>query len=381
MTEYRILIVDDEAPMLRTVERILGGDHEVLAVPSPETAIVLAPDFKPHVAVIDVRMAGMDGFQLMNMLKQLDQDVQVILMTGSAYDIDDQLIRAIREKAFYYITKPFDREVLRTLVQRCLELRTLEDANRRHVRHLEGQLAEARAFQMTMLPAREASLEGFDINAAYLPCEELGGDLYDYASASPDTVSVVIADVAGHGASAAMLTGIVKSAFHASLEEGYHPSAVVKRVEEGIRPFRSDRFITMLCASISISDGTMTYINAGHFGGTLANAGEAPQSLDSTGPLISPALPIMTWEVETVAWRSNTRLLLYTDGIPETECEGELFQSERIHKIIEDIPSGGPELLSAILSGADSFARGCPPVDDRTLITVHYGGKSELQTS
>ena len=216
MTPYRILIVDDEPPMLRTVERILSGDHEVLGVPSPETAIVLAPDFKPHVAVIDVRMPGMDGFALMNMLKQLDQDIHVILMTGSAYDIDDQLIRAIREKAFYYITKPFDREVLRTLVQRCLELRNLEDENRRHVRHLEGQLSEARAFQMTMLPPPKARLAGFDIHAAYFPCEAIGGDLYDYASAAEDSVAVVIADVAGHGASAAMLTGIVKSAFHAS---------------------------------------------------------------------------------------------------------------------------------------------------------------------
>ena len=373
MSEYRILIVDDEAPMLRTVERILTGDHEVLGVPSPETALVLAPDFKPHVAVIDVRMPGMDGFELMNGLKRFDEDVQVILMTGSAYDIDDQLIRAIREKAFYYITKPFDREVLRTLVQRCLELRGLEDANRRHMRHLEGQLAEARAFQMTMLPAEEARLEGFDIHAAYSPCAELGGDLYDYASAGPDTVAVVIADVAGHGASAAMLTGIVKSAFHASRGDGYHPCAVVKRVEEGVRPFRSDRFITMLCACISVSEAAITYINAGHMGGVVAAPNQPPQPLGSNGPLISPALPLQDWQPETAVWTPDTRLLLYTDGIPETQHDNKLFEEDRIYDILQRMPGGRADLLSAILDEADRFAEGRPPTDDRTLLTVRYG--------
>ena len=44
-------------------------------------------------------------------------------MTGSVDDLDEKLVRAIRSPAFYFIQKPFDRDVLRTLVERCVELR------------------------------------------------------------------------------------------------------------------------------------------------------------------------------------------------------------------------------------------------------------------
>jgi len=118
MTPARILVVDDEPAMLRSVERILSDEYEVRSSTSPVEALEIARDFKPHLAVVDIRMETMDGFKLMNALKRMDEDVQVILMTGSVFDVDQKLIRAIREKAFYALNKPFDREVLRTLVDR-----------------------------------------------------------------------------------------------------------------------------------------------------------------------------------------------------------------------------------------------------------------------
>ena len=118
----------------------------------------------------------------------------------------------------------------------------------------------------------------------------------------------------------------------------------------------------------------MTYINAGHVGGVLAATDQPPQPLGSTGPLISPALPPQDWQTATAAWTPGARLLLYTDGIPETQHEGELFEEARIHDILQRIPTGRTELLSAILDEADRFAEGRPPDDDRTLLTVGYDG-------
>ena len=96
-TPARILIVDDEPAMLRTVERILEVEHRVRGSAVPAEALELAKSFRPHLAILDIRMADMDGFELMNALKQLDPQMRVILMTGSAYGTDDKLIRAIRE--------------------------------------------------------------------------------------------------------------------------------------------------------------------------------------------------------------------------------------------------------------------------------------------
>jgi sigma-B regulation protein RsbU (phosphoserine phosphatase) len=370
MTSARILVVDDDSAMLRSVERILAGEHEVVSSASPAEALEIARDFKPHLAIVDIRMEGMDGFEVMNALKRLDDDIDVILMTGSVYDVDQKLIRAIREKAFYYINKPFDRDVLRTLVSRCLELRTIEDANRKHIAHLENQLAEVRAFQQSMLPAVRASIGGFRIFASHRPSVELAGDLYDYAGAGRGRVALLVADVVGHGASAAMLTGIVKSAFHSSHTDGYDPMAVVRRVADGIAPFEADRFVTLLSVRVSTEARVLEYVNAGHDGGLVVRPGGAPVSLEATGPLISPALRDLRWERDSVDWHSGSSVLLYTDGIPEASQDDEFFGSERIRSIVTSTPTACPELLSAILRAVDRFIGGGPPADDMTLLAV-----------
>ena len=370
MTSARILVVDDDAAMLRSVERILAGEHEVLSCVSPAEALEAAGDFKPHVAIVDIRMDKMDGFELMNALKQLDHDIDVILMTGSVYDIDQKLIRAIREKAFYYINKPFDREVLRTLVSRCLELRAAAEANRKHVAHLENQLAEVRAFQQSMLPAAEASIGGFRVFAAHLPSVELAGDLYDYAAVGEGGVALVVADVVGHGASAAMLTGIVKSAFHCSYADGYDPLAVVRRVSDGIAPFGADRFVTLLSVRVCLADGTLEYVNAGHDGGFVVRAGSEPVGLGPTGVLVSPALRGLQWERASMSWHPDSTVLLYTDGIPEACEDDEFFGVDRVRAIAEATAGACPELLRTILQEVGRFTKGRPPADDMTLLAM-----------
>jgi phosphoserine phosphatase RsbU/P len=186
MNPARILVVDDEAGMLRAVERILSGTHDVVTSRSSVEAITLAGRFDPELAILDVRMPELDGFELMARLHAEKADLDVILMTGSVDDLDEKLVRAIRGEAFYFIQKPFDREVLQTLVDRCLELRWRRDERRRHLRRLETELGEARAFQQALLPARESVVGPLAIWCRYAPCSELGGDLYDYPAGHQD---------------------------------------------------------------------------------------------------------------------------------------------------------------------------------------------------
>jgi sigma-B regulation protein RsbU (phosphoserine phosphatase) len=370
MRQGRILVVDDEPAMLRSMERILEGDHTVVSHTSPTEALETAARFKPDLAIVDIRMAGMDGFELMNELKKIDEAIQVILMTGSVFDLDQKLIRAIREKAFYYINKPFDREVLRALVNRCLEYKTAEEENRKYVSHLETQLSEVRAFQGSMLPASEATIEGFRIFAAHQPSVELAGDLYDYTRAGKGRVALLVADVVGHGASAAMLTGIVKAAFHSSHSDDYDPLAVVERVAAGMSTFDADRFVTLLCARVSIPDKAFEYVNAGHEGGLISTRGTPPKEIAATGPLVSGALRNVGWARETVPWSHDSLVLLYTDGIPEASEQDEFFGTARIHSIVESSKRAGPELLSAILDDVRKFSKGRPPDDDMTLLAI-----------
>ncbi len=131
MRPARILVVDDEPGMLRAVDRVLSKDHHVVGTRLSRDALSVASEFHPELAIVDVRMPDLDGFELMALLKARFSGLDVILMTGSVDDLDEKLIRAIRSPAFYFIQKPFDREVLRTLVERCLELRWRREEHRR----------------------------------------------------------------------------------------------------------------------------------------------------------------------------------------------------------------------------------------------------------
>jgi sigma-B regulation protein RsbU (phosphoserine phosphatase) len=384
VTRARVLVVDDEPSMLHAAKRVLSGQYDVAVARGPREALELLPTFKPDLGILDIRMPDMDGFELMGRLKALRPDLDLIVMTGSVTEADAKLIRAIREKAFYFIQKPFDREVLLTLVGRCLELRRLTEENRRHVARLEGELKEARAFQKSLLPAGEGRIEEMRIQACCVPCNELGGDFFDYAPAGKGRATVLVADVSGHGAAAAMLTGIVKAAFHSANAEEYEPAAVIGRIASGMRTMADNMMVTAICARItpatSRTEGIIEFVNAGHPPGVLWNApgasgrtdADAPSLLKSNGPLISPAFPRVTWKSRTLPIARGARLLLYSDGIVEAQGEDEEFGLTRLLDLCRE---RGPAAITpaGILEGLAVFAAGRPAADDMTLLLSDIG--------
>jgi phosphoserine phosphatase RsbU/P len=369
MRPARILVVDDEPGMLRAIERGLGPIHHLSVSGSSRDALALASAVDPQIAILDIRMPELDGFELMARLKSQHPEIDVILMTGSVDDQDEKLMRAIRGAAFYFIQKPFDRDVLRTLVDRCLELQYQREENRRHVMRLEREMAGARAFQQSLLPPRAAVLNAIRVACRQTQSSEVGGDLYDYASDGSGRTALLVADVAGHGAPAAMLTAVVKSAFRACEPDDYDPLAVTERVRAGIAPFGFERFVTLVVARVSASDGLLTYVNAGHPAGLLWNGGGRRDRLATTGPLLSPALGGARWEAATVSVASGDQLLLYTDGVLDALYRGEPSES-CVLATIEKHPANGEALLDAILEEITRHGGGLPPHDDVTLLTA-----------
>jgi sigma-B regulation protein RsbU (phosphoserine phosphatase) len=380
MTRARILVVDDEPAMLRSVARILEGTYDVASAPSPSEAIALIAAFKPDLAIVDVRMPEMDGFELMARLKAVRPDLDLILMTGST-ETESKLVRAIRERAFYFIQKPFDREVLLTLVARCLELRKLAEENRRHVGRLEGELREARTFQKSLLPPEESKVEGLAIAARYLPCSELGGDFYDYASAGRGRTTVLIADVSGHGASAAMLTGIVKAAFRSAQTDAYEPSAVIGRISASLRDLADHMMVTAFCARFTREERMVEYVNAGHPPGILIRDDGEHVLLASTGPLISPVFPNPVFEQKTMRLGAAQSLLLYTDGIVEAQADSQEFGLPALLALVdrrearEARETRESHLLDAILAAVRAHLGPRPAADDMTLLAAKWAAE------
>jgi sigma-B regulation protein RsbU (phosphoserine phosphatase) len=366
----RILVVDDEFGMVRAVERVLAGSHEVVGSHSSAEALALASGFDPDLIILDVRMPDIDGFELMTRLKADHPSVDIIVMTGSLDDLDQKLIRAIRGRAFYFIQKPFDREVLQTLVERCLELRWRRIESRRHVERLERELGEARAFQHGLLPLPDMTIDRLTVSCRYVSCAELGGDLCDYVSIGAGRVALLVADVMGHGVSAAMLTGVVKSAFRASSPDGYEPRAIVHRLWNNMNAFGSERFVTMIAAVVSLDDRRVDYVNAGHPPGLIVAGSRHVAQLASTGPLVSPAFRHSRWEQRSVTFNPGDLLFLYTDGFSDALAGPDDDGGEVIVRLLQQHSNRDGPVVDSVLGRVRDQFGGLPQPDDVTVLSA-----------
>lgn len=370
MKSEKILIVDDEPGMLRAAERVLSDTYLVRTAARPSEALDVVQTFAPDLVVCDIRMPEMDGFELVNALRERSPGIDVIFMTGSSAEPEAALVRAIRHQAFFFVQKPFDRQVLLTLVERCMELRRLRLAQRAHTARLERELAAARAVQHALLPAPDALVGGLHISARLQTCQELGGDLFDYATIADNGVAFILADACGHGASAALLTMIVKSAFRAALPEGGRPVDVIERLVDGVAHFGSATFVTAICGRIV--DGECEYVNAGHPAALLrtGHAGDA-QPLDSTGPIASPAFSPGEWPARQTAFPIGSLLLAYTDGLMEVPRRSPTQIFEHLRAL-----SAGRDAVAAVNAVHEAAIRdlqGAPTADDIALLAVSRG--------
>lgn len=106
----KILLVDDEPNILQFLELGLRNEgFEVRSAQDGMSAIALMKDFQPHVAILDVMMPGMDGFEVCRMIKKTE-NVAVIMLTAKD-EVDDR-VKGLKLGADDYMVKPFSFEEL-----------------------------------------------------------------------------------------------------------------------------------------------------------------------------------------------------------------------------------------------------------------------------
>lgn len=129
--DYRILVVDDEESLRDIMTQVLSeAGYEVTALESGEKALEAFQKNPYPLVITDIRMQGMSGIQLIQEIKQLQPDTQVIIMTSHASL--DTAIMAIQSGAYDYLMKPFeDLQLISAVVQRAVEKAILIEEKRR----------------------------------------------------------------------------------------------------------------------------------------------------------------------------------------------------------------------------------------------------------
>ena len=153
----RLLVVDDEPLVLEIVERFAKQQgFEVAFRSSGREALACLPDVKPDVALVDLRMPGLTGIDVLKAIRTADPRCQVILMTGDA--TVDTAIEAVKSGALDYLSKPLDFERLRE------RLVTVREEIERRGRLLQIDADVARRFEFHGMIGRSPTMqELFDL--------------------------------------------------------------------------------------------------------------------------------------------------------------------------------------------------------------------------
>lgn len=123
--KFTLLVVDDEEGPRQSLRMVFRNDFHVQAVESGEKALAYARENLVHVAILDIRMSGSTGIEVLQGLKQIDSRIEVIMLT--AYETIETARQALRLGACDYLSKPFDLSTIREAAARAFHLRKIAD--------------------------------------------------------------------------------------------------------------------------------------------------------------------------------------------------------------------------------------------------------------
>src|SRR5579872_2332436 len=136
-TKGKILIVDDELVVRDSLGKWFTSEgYAARPVGGAREALEVIQQAEFDIALIDIKMPGMDGMELQARLKEADPELTVVIMTG--YASVDTAVQALKRGAYDYITKPVDPDELSHLVANALE----HQRTRREVVRLRENLQE-----------------------------------------------------------------------------------------------------------------------------------------------------------------------------------------------------------------------------------------------
>ena len=231
---------------------------------------------------------------------------------------------------------------------------------------MERDLRRAEIFQKSLLPKSIPDLHGFSLAAMYLPGNAVGGDLYDVIQIDENHVALLIADSAGHGASAAMLSVLFKLRLESpNIREFLHPSGLFTRVNQ---TFVEDLaapgvFVTALLLVINLRTRDITMSSAGHPPLLLVRKNGEIASITRSGPGLGISLNA-TYEDRHFSLVAGDQLLLYTDGLFDVG-ENEPPDLDALAQVLLRADSSKPMLEQLFELGSGSVQ-----LEDRDDVTL-----------
>jgi serine phosphatase RsbU (regulator of sigma subunit) len=385
-----ILIVDDKQTNVRLLEGMLriAGYTSVGSTTDPNRVCELHRKNHYSLILLDLQMPGMDGFQVMRGLKEIEGDgyVPVLVITAQP----SHKLHAFEAGAKDFVSKPFDLAELRARVHNILEVRLLHLEARNYVRELETsrevirlqtlaeqkrndqELALAQQTQESLLPSVLPNFKNYRIHAFNSPTRYVGGDFYDFLQLASGEWMGVLADVSGKGIPAALLSSMVLGALSIEFHSGNEPQEVLNRVNRLLcEKSLPDQFVTLFLFVLT-PNGLGHFISAGHNPAYMFRAATGTIEKLIADAYLLGIFDFATYQPRPLHLDKGDILLVYSDGLTDAQNQSEqMFGEQRLLEIIRrEAPSGSLTLEQGILKSIEEFTQGMLQTDDITFLIV-----------
>jgi phosphoserine phosphatase RsbU/P len=250
----------------------------------------------------------------------------------------------------------------------------------RQERRLERDLALARELQMRLLPQANPRLAHLDVSAKFVPARGIGGDLYDFIPYSLSRLGIVIGDVSGKGAPAAiyaaLVSGILRS--HAPIEPG--PAEMLSAVNLSLAERRIEaQFVSLIYAVWDDGRQTLSVANSGLPRPLYVHRGKN-ETIEAIG------LPLglfdeADYDELSFRMKPGDLFVFFSDGILDARNRaGEMFGRERVETVVASCTEQSADcVVQSLFNAVAEHAAGVETFDDQTVVAIRV--KHSTQTS
>jgi phosphoserine phosphatase RsbU/P len=248
---------------------------------------------------------------------------------------------------------------------------------RRRAEESRHELEIAKSIVLSLLPSAPMNLPTLELAGVCAPASHVGGDYFDFF-AMANAIDVVIADVSGHSVGAALIMVEVRSTLRAETRKVVGaprgPAAILHDLNDLLFDDldKAELFITMFYLNYCPDSRVLKYANAGHNWALLLRRGEASCApLDAEG-LVLGVRQDVAFEERSVTLATGDKLLVYTDGITETQnVEGTFFGTDRLCESFAAYRELSPEAtVEKLLAEVRAFRGDAPLHDDISMVVV-----------
>jgi sigma-B regulation protein RsbU (phosphoserine phosphatase) len=391
----RILITHGSQDTASQLEKVLAAAGcEIFRAENLEAASHLLHQH-PDLLLLDMQLAkNAPATQLNSLATQLEL-AETFCLRLCSDDTEHSQLQKLTPFACGTISPPGTKEQILEQVHNLLRIKQAE-AERNHAQErlllhqmeVEEGLRSAAQIQHALLPNRVSSTAAFDFAWQFIPCETVGGDLFNVLPLSEDTLMAYMLDVSGHGVPSAMVTVSV----HQSLsdrtgqlvkqpldQKPYFrictPAEVLTALDQEYPYERFEKFFTMTYLLLEPETGKVRYCNGGHPPPLLVRNNGKQERLEAGGTLVGMG-GLVPYEEDEITLQKGDRLYLYSDGVTEHEADtGEMFGEQRLVDFFSIQQTTSLEqTASQFIHELQTFAGGKAPADDISLLCIQFNG-------